>query len=366
MIEHNGSIDPSPNPQIADDTYEMDTDVCVSCRTTIQSACDVFGGFCLTCWHSKGCPRPPNVPDAGRWPPGYNLQRDPPQSPRHADASALQERERAEFERQNEEREPEEERVRQKNLKHDRERAEERERGGLLDNSESANVRRMHQFADRFHRDLLHTVAWERAREINALDLAPMRSLRDPPHLIRDTPFRLPPGAMAAEEDDPEDTEEEEDESEDASEEVLFLSCHDEAHKEMPASENDAMTDESVSATPVVVSVPEEVPTSIPMAATPPAATVPAYMVCQSNVDVNKRRRTTEEGDFEEEIRSGLVTEVRGVGSIAAEMSATDWVGEINSDVPYVARGISLQPHPDYTGPTPWYLIDWDTGSTPP
>ena len=87
---------------------------------------------------------------------------------------------------------------------------------------------------------------------------------------------------------------------------------------------------------------------------------------------------TTEEGGFEEELRSGLVTEHHSAGSIVgwivAETSATDgsyimmpnWVGEINPpDAPYVARGVSLQPHPGYTGPMPWYL-DCDTGSTPP
>ena len=293
---------------------------------------------------------------------------------RIAEMRALQERERAE------------ERVRQKKLKDERERAEERERWNMCQSNGSANVRRMHQFAEQWKRDMQHRATWEQARNVNALDLAPMRSLRAPPHRNQVPQYRLPPCAVAAEEDDPDDKAEE-DESEDASED-------DEAEEDVPDDkaeeedecedaseddesiywpveaqtnlcqghqcqvENDAMTDESVSATPM-------------------AATVPFYVPCQRNVDVNKRRRLTEEGGFEEEIRSGLVTEYHSAGSIAgsivAETSATDgsyimmpnWVGGINSDAPYVARGVSLEPHPGYTGPMPWYL-DCDTGSTPP
>ena len=97
LIECIGPVkaEPLPNPQMPtepeepDDTYEMDTDVCVRCGLRICGAGDVFGGFCLTCWQRDGCQRPPNVPDAGRWPPGYNLQRDPPATPTPADAMSV-------------------------------------------------------------------------------------------------------------------------------------------------------------------------------------------------------------------------------------------------------------------------------------
>ena len=412
LIECSGPVEAEPpaNPQ----QPEMDTDVCVRCGLRICFAEDVFGGFCLTCWQRDGCPRPPNVPDAGRWPPGYQLQRDPTPTPSDKKFDGMpadmweEERVRAnkkmdEMATEMRAEERERARVRQKMLDHEREHAEERDRWGYLDNSESANVRRreqwgwldnsesanvrrMHHFAEQFRRDMQRRATYERAREINALDLAPMRSLRAPPHRNQVPQYRLPPCAVAAEEDDPDDKAEE-DESEDASED-------DEAEEDVPDDkaeeedecedaseddesiywpveaqtnlcqghqcqvENDAMTDESVSATPM-------------------AATVPFYVPCQRNVDVNKRRRLTEEGGFEEEIRSGLVTEYHSAGSIAgsivAETSATDgsyimmpnWVGGINSDAPYVARGVSLEPHPGYTGPMPWYL-DCDTGSTPP
>ena len=130
-----------------------------------------------------------------------------------------------------------------------------------------------------------------------------------------------------------------------------------------------------MSATPVAASVPEEVAASIPVPATPPAARVPVYVPWQSNVDVNKRRRTTEQGGFEEEIYSGSVTELRSIGSYIGPQSVPDgsyiivpnWVGEINTgDTPCIPRDPRLlQPHPGYTGPTPWYL-DGETGSTPP
>ena len=451
LIEYSGPVEaePPPNPQQPtdsddisklqavldrmasepdsepddDDAYEMDTGVCVRCGMEICGACDVFGGFCLTCWQREGCPHPPNIPDAGRWPPGY-LQRDPPATPTPADAmSGARERANKKFdgmpadmwaerrERANknkdemaaEAEERERARVRQKMLDHEREHAEERDRWGYLDNSESANVRRreqwgwkdnsesanvrrMHHFAEQFRWDTQRVATYERAREINALDLAPMRSLRAPPHRNQVPQFRLPPCAVAAEEDDPEDkAEEEEDESEDASEDDESIYWPDEAQTNLCQRhqcqvENDAMTDESVSATPMAASVPEEVAAS--MAATPPAATVPrqlrkgaltsmvpVYVPYQYNYDVNKRRKTTEEGCFQEDHSARSIE-----GSVVAETSATDgsyimmpnWVGEINSDAPYVARGVSLQPHPGYTGPTPWYLVECDTGSTPP
>ena len=115
LIEYSGPVEaePPPNPQQPtdsddisklqavldrmasepdeepDDAYEMDTDVCVRCGLRICGAGDVFGGFCLTCWQRDGCQRPPNVPDAGRWPPGYNLQRDPPATLTPADAMSV-------------------------------------------------------------------------------------------------------------------------------------------------------------------------------------------------------------------------------------------------------------------------------------
>ena len=214
--------------------------------------------------------------------------------------------------------------------------AEEREKKLKL---EREFARRRYQLAQQWKRDMQDRAAWEWARTVNALDLDPGRSFdaasraRAARLINNDTTLAarlLNRGTtLAAEEDEPED------EPDEAHEETPALPTpggdDDKGKDEIEEKEDDAMTDESVSATPVLGSVAEEVGASI---------------------DVNKRRRTTEEGNFEEEVRSGLVTEMSDTDGWC--IMTRDWVGENNSDEPYVPRGISLQPHPGYTGPTPW------------
>ena len=129
--------------------------------------------------------------------------------------------------------------------------AEEREKKLKL---EREFARRSYQLAQQWKQDMLDRAAFEWARSVNALDLDPGRSFdaasraRATRHLNRGT-------TLAAEEDEPED------EPDEAHEETPALPTpggdDDKGKDEIEEKEDDAMTGESVSWTPLRPTAPD-------------------------------------------------------------------------------------------------------------